>query len=100
MSDNNTTIEDNAHLIPYKIFIYTWIGLILLTFLTVGASTFFPGNFGIVIAIIVTPLKVILVLEIFMHLRYESKVFRYMLLSSMIIMAVFMALTLVDYFYR
>ncbi len=96
----NNNIEHKEHLIPYKTFIYTWLGLIVLTFATAGASTFFPGNIGITVAIIVTPLKIILVLEIFMHLRYESKVFRYMFLAAVMIMAVFMALTLVDYFYR
>jgi caa(3)-type oxidase subunit IV len=40
------------------------------------------------------------VLEIFMHLRYESKVFRYMFISAILIMGVFMGLTLVDYIYR
>lgn len=95
---NNTTSEE--HLIPYKTFIWVWVTLIFLTFTTVGASTYFPGTIGIAIAIIVTPIKVILVLEIFMHLRYESKVFRYMFISAILIMAVFMGLTLVDYIYR
>jgi cytochrome c oxidase subunit 4 len=100
LANNNISLEKNEHLIPYKTFIYTWLGLLFLTFVTAGASAFFPGKIGTATAIIVTPIKVFLVLEIFMHLRYESKVFRYMLLSAVIIMAVFMALTLVDYFYR
>ena len=95
---NNTKTEE--HLIPYSTFIWVWVALIFLTFTTVGASTYLPGTIGITIAIIITPIKAFLVLEIFMHLRYESKVFRYMFISAILIMAVFMGLTLVDYIYR
>ena len=97
MTEHNINEE---HLIPYKIFIWVWVGLITLTFITVGASTYLPGIIGIVVAVIVTPIKAFLVLEIFMHLRYENKVFRYMFIAAIIIMAVFMGLTLVDYYYR
>lgn len=97
MTEHNINEE---HLIPYSIFIWVWIGLIGLTFITVGASTFFPGVFGTVVAVIVTPIKILLVLEIFMHLRYENKIFRYMFISAVIIMAVFMGLTFVDYLSR
>lgn len=91
---------NEEHLIPYSIFIWVWVGLIFLTFITVGASTFFPGVFGTVVALIVTPIKILLVLEIFMHLRYENKVFRYMLITTIVIMAVFMGLTFIDYLAR
>ena len=97
MSEHNT---NDDHLIPYSIFILVWLGLIVLTLITVGASTIFPGAFGTAVAVIVTPIKVLLVLEIFMHLRYEKKVFRYMFFSAVIIMAVFMGLTFVDYLSR
>ncbi len=100
MTENNNTLENKEHFISLKTFAYTWLGLIILTFATASASTFFSGNIGIAVAIIVTPIKIILVLEIFMHLRYENKIFRYMFLSAVIIMGVFMALTLVDYIYR
>ena len=97
MTEHNINEE---HLIPYKIFIWVWIGLIILTFITVGASTYLPGAIGIAVAVIVTPIKALLVLEIFMHLRYENKIFRYMFIAAILIMAVFMGLTLVDYYYR
>jgi len=91
---------DEEHLIPYKIFILVWVGLVVLTFITVGASVYFPGGFGIAVAIIVTPIKAFLILEFFMHLRYEHKSFRYMFLITIGIVAVFMGLTLVDYIFR
>ena len=91
---------DEKHLVSYSAFIWVWIGLIMLTFITVGASMLFPGVFGVIVAVIVTPIKVLLVLEIFMHLRFEKKVFRFMFLSAVVIMAVFMGLTFLDYFTR
>ena len=91
---------DEEHLIPYRIFVLVWLGLVILTFITVGASVYFPGAFGIAVAILITPIKAFLVLEFFMHLRYEHKSFRYMFLITLGIVAVFMGLTLVDYIFR
>lgn len=99
MSDQDNTVKDE-HLISYKTFFQVWIALIVLTFMTAGASIFFPGAIGIAAAIIITPIKAILVLEIFMHLRYENKGFRYMFFATMGIVAVFLGLTLVDYIFR
>lgn len=99
MADQNSSMN-SEHLIPYKIFVFVWLALIILTFITVGASTYFPGAFGIAVAIIITPIKAFFVLEIFMHLRYENKAFRYMFLVTIGIVAIFMALTLVDYIFR
>ena len=99
MAEQNIHI-DEEHLIPYKIFVLVWLGLVVLTFITVGASVLFPGAFGIAVAIIVTPIKAFLVLEFFMHLRYEHKSFRYMFLITIGIVAVFMGLNLVDYIFR
>lgn len=99
MAEQNSSI-DNKHIIPYKIFIMVWMALVALTFITVGASVYFPGAFGIAVAIIITPIKAFLILEFFMHLRYEHKAFRIMFLVTIGIVAVFMGLTLVDYIFR
>lgn len=93
--------EQAAHaLIPYRLFVGVWGALVLLTAITSVASLYFPGAIGITVAVVVTPLKAALVLAFFMHLKYESAVYRVMLYSTFAIVAVFLVLTYVDYFYR
>ncbi len=84
----------------YSVFILTWVALMALTCVTVGASVYLPGTVGTAVAMAVTPLKASLVLLIFMHLKWEPVVFRWMFLSAVGIMAVFMSLTFFDYLYR
>ena len=92
--------HDEPHIVPMSVFIRVWIALLVLTGITVGASVYFPGTIGIIVAMIVTPLKAALILMYFMHLRYEKKVFVYMFMAAMCIFAVFMGLTLIDYLFR
>ncbi|MFA7331565.1 MAG: cytochrome C oxidase subunit IV family protein [Candidatus Delongbacteria bacterium] len=85
---------------PYSVFILTWVALMALTCVTVGASIYWPGTVGTAVAMAVTPLKATLVLLVFMHLKWEPVGFRWMFLSAVGIMAVFMGLTFFDYLYR
>ncbi len=100
---NSTAAEahdTDGHIIPDGVFIQVWIGLVILTAITVGGSVYFPGRVGIAVAMIVTPLKAALILMYFMHLRYEKTVFKVMFLAAMGIFGTFMGLTFVDYLFR
>lgn len=83
--------------VPNATFVLVWVGLVLLTAVTVTASVLFPGKVGIGVAMVVTPLKAALILLWFMHLKYEKPVFKFMFLSAMLILAIVMGLTFFDY---
>jgi len=83
--------------VPNATFIAVWVGLLLLTSVTVAASVLFPGKVGIGVAMVVTPVKAALILLWFMHLKYEKPVFKFMFLSAMLILAIVMGLTFFDY---
>ena len=85
---------------PYSVFILTWVALLLLTCVTVTASVYWPGTVGTAVAMAVTPIKAALVLLVFMHLKWEPVIFRFMFLTAVGIMAVFMGPTFFDYLYR
>lgn len=85
---------------PYAVFIQTWLALMALTCVTVTASIWWPGAIGTAVAMVVTPIKAALVLMVFMHLKWEPAIFRWMFLSAVGIMAVFMGITFFDYLYR
>jgi cytochrome c oxidase subunit IV len=102
--ENNSSqiadIENQHHLVPFSTLLLVWSVLLLLTAITVAASVFFPGNAGITIAFLVTPIKASLVLMFFMHLKYEHKGYAIMFLSTIFFMAIFLILTFTDYLYR
>ncbi len=78
-------------------FVTVWVALLALTLVTVAASVWFPGKVGIGVAMVVTPIKAALILMWFMHLKYETLVFRAMFLSAIGILALVMGLTFFDY---
>ena len=92
--------EPEHHVIPDGTFILVWIGLLILTAITVGASVYYPGRVGVAVAMIVTPVKATLILMYFMHLKYEKKIFVIMFLAAMGIFGAFLGLTFIDYLFR
>jgi cytochrome c oxidase subunit 4 len=88
------------HVLPDSLFLVVWAGLVVLTAATVSGSVFFPGTIGILVAMIVTPIKATLILMYFMHLRYEKKGFTIMFLVAVGILSVFIGLTFFDYLLR
>jgi cytochrome c oxidase subunit 4 len=100
MSDAHATTHEEHHVLPDGLFIMVWVGLLILTAITVGASVMFSGTVGIVTAMIVTPIKAILILMYFMHLKYEKPGFVVMFLVAVGILAIFLGLTFFDYLFR
>ena len=97
------TVDDQArkhHVLPDGLFIMVWVGLLILTAITVAGSVYFPGRIGILVAMIVTPIKAALILMFFMHLRYEKKGFTVMFLVAVGILSIFIGLTFFDYLFR
>ncbi len=100
MSNSHTAVAEKPHVLPDGLFVMVWAALLVLTAITVGGSVFFPGKVGILVAMIVTPIKATLILMYFMHLKYEKKAFTIMFLVAVGILSVFIGLTLFDYLLR
>ena len=77
-----------------------WLALLILTQFTVAAAQLHLGTLGIVIAVIVTPVKAALVLFYFMHLRYEHLIFKAMFVFAMLSLVAAIGLTFFDYSFR
>ena len=104
MSNSQATAADleaqKSHVLPDSLFIRVWVALLVLTSITVAGSVYFPGKIGILIAMIVTPIKAALILMYFMHLKYEKKGFVIMFLVAVGILGTFIGLTFFDYLFR
>jgi len=93
-----TQIEEHKrHIIPYAEYIQIWLGLLALTGLTVACAGMNLGRWVIITALTIASTKSMLVLNIFMHLKYEERMFRIFVLVALITFIIFISLTFFDY---
>ena len=96
MEKNNSPV----HLVGYRIYIYTWIGLMFLTGITIWVAGLHFGKFSTLVAILIASIKTSLVLYIFMHLKYEDRIFKIILLVTIVTLTLIIGMTFLDVGYR
>jgi len=92
--------EAHTHIVPYRIFIIVWLVLLALTGITVAAAQFNLGALNVWVALGIATLKAGLVIAFFMHMKYETPLFKLTLLSALAILAIFIGMTFLDVLYR
>jgi cytochrome c oxidase subunit 4 len=92
--------EEHAHIVPYKTFAIVWIALLILTGTTIAVAQYDLGAMNVWVALGIATLKAGLVVAIFMHMKYESLLFKLALFATLAILATFIGLTLCDTLYR
>ncbi len=88
--------EDEPHVLPLKLYVGIWVGLMILTAITVAVSRFDFGLWNTVIALLVATIKGTLVAMFFMHLRYDNKFNVIVFLSGLLFLSIFIIPTLLD----
>lgn len=96
MSDHG----DKGHIVPYATLVAVWAALLTLTIMTVAASRIDLGALSIWLALAIACSKSVLVIGFFMHMKYESRLFRLFLLIAVVTLTVFIGLTFFDVLYR
>lgn len=92
--------RDHNPPLSYGSFVMIWLGLIILTGLTITATAMNLGNFSLVAAVLIASAKASLVVFIFMNLKDEPLIFRLMLGVALVTLASIMVLTFFDTSYR
>ncbi|MEK6743192.1 MAG: cytochrome C oxidase subunit IV family protein [Nitrospirota bacterium] len=92
--------EQDKHIVPTKTFVSVWIVLLMLTAVTVTVAKADLGAFSTFTAIMIASIKAGFVLWYFMHLKYEKRLLKLLLLVPIITLAVIIGLTFVDVWYR
>ncbi len=77
-----------------------WVGLLILTAVTVGVSRVDLGFLNITVALTIASCKATLVVFWFMHLRYENALLKLMVLITFVVLAIFIGFTFFDVAYR
>ena len=70
--------------------------LLALTFLTVAATWFDVGGWGLAIALGIATIKASLVVLYFMHLRYDNPFYAVVFIAALMFLALLLSLTLLD----
>jgi cytochrome c oxidase subunit 4 len=91
---------ETSHIIPYRTFIIVWIGLLVLTGLTIAVAQIDLGALNIWVALSIASCKSALVVAVFMHMKYEQRLFKLSLLATLVILAFFIGFAFVDVLYR
>ena len=85
----------------YKTYVWVWLGLVILTGITVSMAGMHLGLLSIVIVLSIAAIKSGLVLSYFMHLKYETGLlFKLMIPIVLAVLTVFIGLTFSDVAFR
>lgn len=83
--------------IGYGRYFLIWLGLLALTCATVSFAGINLGRWIIITALVIASIKSLLVLNIFMHLKFEDRIFRIFVMVAMGTFMIFITLTFFDY---
>ncbi len=88
------------HILPLKVYFSVAAALFVLTVITVAAASFDFGDFSIFIALLIAVGKSTLVALYFMHLKYDNKLYLTLLVMSLLFLAIFIGITMLDTMFR
>jgi len=93
--------KDDLQSATARTYVYVWIGLLLLTGITVSMAGMDLGQLGVWVALIIAGVKSGLVLLYFMHLKYERGFFFKLIMPGTILLLVlFIAMVFTDIAFR
>ncbi len=84
------------HITPLIIYLGIGAALLLLTIVTVEVAGFDLGPLNLIVAMAIATFKAALVAMVFMHLWYDNKFYLMIFLSSLLFLAVFISITMLD----
>jgi cytochrome c oxidase subunit 4 len=93
--------DDLGHVAPKRVLLGTFGALMTLTVLTVTATRIDMGaNLNLILAMVIATVKASLVCAFFMHLKYEKRFLKGLLLLTLSALTLFIGMTFVDVWYR
>lgn len=93
-------MSQENHIVPFKTHALVLAGLITMTLLSVAATQIHLGTLTVMIALLLATTKASLVLTFFMHLKFDSRFFAFMVTGVMFLIGIVIFITLLDYIYR
>ncbi len=92
MPDHSLT----GHVVPSRVYILTFVALIVLTVLTTGVAYIDLGYFNTVVALVIAVSKATCVVLFFMGLKYHKGLTRIVIIAALLWLSFLIVLTLAD----
>ena len=93
-------MNEEHHIVSYKKLVGIWLALLVLTALTVAITRVDLGGYKVVGALTIACVKAGLVIAVFMHMKYEGGLLRWLLFLTLVTLAIFIGFTFFDVLYR
>ncbi|MFP4059689.1 MAG: cytochrome C oxidase subunit IV family protein [Bacteroidota bacterium] len=93
-------MAEKQHIVPFKIYLIILLSLLVLTGISVAVTQVQLGAFTVTVALVLASLKSALVLMYFMHLRFDNRIFTFMVAFTITIFAAVVFVTFLDYLFR
>jgi cytochrome c oxidase subunit 4 len=88
----------SEHIVSVKTNVTVWLILLVLTGVTAGVAFIDLGPFNTIVALVIATCKALLVVLIFMHVKYASdKLIKVVVLSAIFFLILLLGLSLADY---
>jgi len=88
------------HVTPYRTYVWVLVALLSLTFLTITVTWIDLSSLTILVALIVASVKAGIVLTYFMHLKFESSLFRVFVIIVIALYVLVIVGLFADYLFR
>jgi cytochrome c oxidase subunit 4 len=89
--------DEIAHVMPVRLLIGVWGGLMILTIITVAVTSVdFGSRVNLIVAMAIATVKAGLVVTYFMHLRWDRPFHTLVFLGSLLFVSLFISMTLFD----
>jgi len=93
-------MSEQHHIVSYRKLTGIWLSLLALTALTVGITRMELGGYKVLAALAIACIKSGLVIAVFMHMKYEGRLLRWLLFLALVTLAIFIGFTFFDVLYR
>jgi cytochrome c oxidase subunit IV len=90
----------SQHIVPVRSYVLVFLALMGLTALTVGVAFINLGSMNTLIALVIAATKMLLVMLIFMHVKYSSRLTKLAILAAFFWLGLLLSFTMSDYFTR
>jgi cytochrome c oxidase subunit IV len=91
---------EHEHAPSYGQHILIWLTLLGLTVMTVAVAGIELGAWTLPAALFIAAIKSALVINVFMHIKYEDILFKIFILLTIAVMVIVFVITSFDYLYR
>lgn len=93
-------MNEHHHIVGYRTLAGIWLVLLALTSLTVAITRIDLGGLKVLGALAIACLKAGLVIAVFMHMKYEGRLLRWLLFLTLLTLTIFIGFTFFDVLYR